>query len=160
MKGPTTASILRPITAMLQGMTPNTKSAHPSCSIAPLTCSRRCAAERRAARSLLAVALEASSAAPLPAWRAEGRSGGREGGARRRGGGRTVASAGSRAAAAQPEEGSAGEEEERGEQGDEGGDGECHGRPGLDLLQELLPGRLERLEVVRKGGGGVGRAGA
>ena len=133
-------------------------NAHPSCSIAPLTCSRRCAAERRAARSLLAVALEASSAAPLPAWRAEGRSGGREGGARRRGGGRTVAITGSRAAA--PQEGSAAEEEERGEQGDEGGDGVRNRHVGPNLLQLLLHGRLERLEVVRKGGGGVGRAGA
>ena len=149
----------------MKGVLPKTQSAHPSCSIAPLTCSRRCAAERRAARSLLAVALEASSAAPLPAWRAEGRSGGREGGARRRGGGRTVAIAGSRAgAAAQPEEGSAAEEEERGEQSDEGGDGVRHRHVGPSLLQVLLQGhikgRLKRLEVVRKGGGGVGRAGA
>ena len=97
---------------------------------------------------------------PLPAWRAEGRRCGREGGARRRGGGRTVASAGSRAAAAQPEEGSAAEEEERGEQGDEGGDGVRNRHVGPNLLQLLLHGRLERLEVVRKGGGGVGRAGA
>eukprot|EP00964_Phaeocystis_antarctica_P118224 scaffold82024_cov63-Phaeocystis_antarctica.AAC.1 len=60
--GPTTASILRPIIHMIKGVTPNTMSAHPSCSI---TCSRRCAAERRAARSLLAVALDASSAAAV-----------------------------------------------------------------------------------------------
>ena len=101
---------------------------------------------------------------PLPAWRAEGRSGGREGGARRRGGGRTVAIAGSRAAAPQPEEGSAAEEEERGEQGDEGGNGERHRRVGPSPLQVLLQGhlkgRLKHLEIVRKGGGGVGRAGA
>ena len=81
------------------------------------------------------------------------------------GGGRTVVIAGSRAgAAAQPEEGSAAEEEERGEQGDEGGDGVRHRHVGPSLLQVLLQGRLqsrlERLEVVRKGGGGVGRAGA
>ena len=101
---------------------------------------------------------------PLPAWRAEGRRCGREGGARRRGGGRTVAIAGSRAAAPQPEEGSAAEEEERGEQGDEGGDGVRHRHIGPSHLQVLLHGRLhgrlERREVVRKGGGGVGRAGA
>ena len=75
--------------------------------------------------------------------------------------GRTVAIAGSRAAAPQPEEGSAAEEEERGEQGDEGGDGVRHRHIRPRLLQYLLHGRrLERIEVVRKGGGGVGRAGA
>ena len=78
--------------------------------------------------------------------------------------GRTVAIAGSRAAAPQPEEGSAAEEEEREEQGDEGGDRVRHHHVGPSLLQVLLHGRLhgrlERLEVVRKGGGGVGRAGA
>ena len=78
--------------------------------------------------------------------------------------GRTVAIAGSRAAAPQPDEGSAAEEEERGEQGDEGGDGVRHRHVGPGLLQVFLrghiKGRLERLEVVRKGGGGVGRAGA
>eukprot|EP00964_Phaeocystis_antarctica_P035540 scaffold20295_cov58-Phaeocystis_antarctica.AAC.4 len=71
--GPTIASILRPpapVINMIMGVAPNTQSAHPSCSIAPLTCSRRCAAERPAARSVLFVALPV---APLPAWRAEGR---------------------------------------------------------------------------------------
>ena len=59
-----TALIGSPVTYLIIGAIPNTFKAQPLCAISPLTRSRRCAAERRAARRAVRAWMESSPAAP------------------------------------------------------------------------------------------------